>query len=99
MNQTATSENKEEKTLFDRIQENKLTIIVCLCMILFFYFVIDTREVIKDTREVIKITDPFNPLYGKEYPQRSYDPVSDVENPLILGRNIKRLKSQLRNIK
>jgi hypothetical protein len=90
MNQRTTGEDQKDKTLFDYILENKTTIIVVLGMILFFSF-------IRDTREIIEITNPFEPNYGEQYRQVSYD----VDNPeaLKLGGAIKKLKSQLRNSK
>ena len=88
MNNTTTGEDQKNKTLFDYILENKTTIIVVLGMILFFYF-------IRDTREIIEITNPFEPNYGAQYRQVSYDD----PKALKLGGAIKKLKSQLRNFK
>lgn len=90
MNKTTTGENKKDKTLFDYMLENKTIIIVVLGMIVFFYF-------IRDTRDIIEITNPFADNYGEQYRQIPYD----VENPeaLKLGGAIKKLKSQLRNLK
>ena len=81
MNQTTTGENKKDKTLLDYILENKTTIfMVVLCIILFFYFIMDTRAYIE--------------VDGEKIPQ---DNIS--EDKLILGGAIKKLKSQLRNVK
>ena len=81
---------QKDKTYYDYILENKTTIIVVLGMILFFYF-------IRDTRDIIEITNPFADNYGEQYRQIPYD----EENPeaLKLGGAIKKLKSQLRNSK
>ena len=63
MNQTTTGENKKDKTLFDYILENKFTIfMVVLCIILFFYFIIDTRA-------YIEVTNPFADNYGEKIRQ------------------------------
>ena len=87
MNQTTTGENKKDKTLFDYILENKTIIIVVLGMIVFFYF-------IRDTRDTIEITNPFADNYGEKIRQDDINP-----DELKLGGAIKKLKSQLRNVK
>ena len=88
MNNTTTGENKKDKGFLDYVLENKTIIIVVLGMILFFYF-------IRDTRDYIEVTNPFADNYGEKIRQVPYDP----SKPLVLGGAIKKLKSQLRNVK
>ena len=60
---------------------------VVLCIILFFYFIIDTRA-------YIEVTNPFADNYGEKIRQDNVP-----EDKLILGGAIKKLKTQLRNSK
>tara|TARA_Y100000741_G_scaffold185901_1_gene141277 strand:- start:1000 stop:1242 length:243 start_codon:yes stop_codon:yes gene_type:complete len=57
MNQTTTGENKKDKTFFDYILENKTTIIVFLGMLVFLYFIRDTRAYIEVDGEKIRQND------------------------------------------
>ena len=94
MNNTTTGGYKKDKTLFDYILEHRTTIIAVIFAIsLIYLYIIDTDTTY--TGDIIKITNPFEDNYGKEYRQIKLRPGEELK----LGGAIKKLKSQLRNVK
>lgn len=91
MNNTTTGEEQKDKTYYDYILEHRNTIIalifvISLISLIYFYFIRDTTDR-TDTRKYVEVN-------GMKVPQDEIPP-----DQLQLGGAIKKLKSQLRNVK